>query len=212
MYTTSCESALQTRATYAATTACRKPGGRSLRAPRLLSVDEIERLVRIGVNLGLRKIRLTGGEPLVRKDLSNLISRLMRIEGIESIALTTNGVLLADRAQELYDAGLRRINVHLDTMDRETYRLITRRDAFDAVMRGLRVANDLGYGPIKINAVAVKGRSEHDIVALAKFGRESGMQVRFIEFMPLDSQGLWNIITCFRLMRCVRFSNGRSDR
>jgi cyclic pyranopterin phosphate synthase len=159
----------------------------------LLSVDEIERLVRIGVNLGLRKIRLTGGEPLVRKDLSTLISRLMRIDGVESIALTTNGVLLAERAQELYDAGLRRINVHLDSMDRETYRLITRRDAFDAVMHGLRVAGELGYGPIKINAVAVKGRSEPDIVALAKFGRESGMQVRFIEFMPLDSQGLWNV-------------------
>ena len=173
---------------------CMPQAGRAF-TPRsaLLSVDEIERLVRIGVNLGLRKIRLTGGEPLVRKDLSNLISRLMRIEGVESIALTTNGVLLADRAQELYDAGLRRINVHLDTMDRESYRLITRRDAFDAVMRGLRVTNDLGYGPIKINAVAVKGRSEHDIVALAKFGRDSGMQVRFIEFMPLDSQGLWNI-------------------
>ena len=173
---------------------CMPQAGRAF-TPRagLLSVDEIERVVRIGVTLGLRKIRLTGGEPLVRKDLSTLISRLMRVDGIESIALTTNGVLLADRAQELYDAGLRRINVHLDSMDRETYRLITRRDAFDAVMHGLRVARELGFGSIKINAVAVKGRSEHDIVALAKFGRESGMQVRFIEFMPLDSQGLWNI-------------------
>jgi cyclic pyranopterin phosphate synthase len=160
---------------------------------RLLSVNEIERVVGIGARLGLRKIRLTGGEPLVRKDLNVLIARLMRIEGVENLALTTNGVLLGDRAQELYDAGLRRINVHLDTVDRETYRLITRRDAFDAVMQGLRVATELGYGPIKINAVAVKGRSECDIVALAKFGRESGMQVRFIEFMPLDSQGLWNI-------------------
>ena len=173
---------------------CMPQAGRAF-TPRagLLSVDEIERIVRIGVSLGLRKIRLTGGEPLVREDLNILITRLMRIEGVESIALTTNGVLLADRAQELYDAGLRRINVHLDTMDDETYRLITRRDAFDAVMQGLRVASDLGYGPVKINAVAVKGRSEHDIVALANFGRESGMQVRFIEFMPLDSQGLWNI-------------------
>jgi GTP 3',8-cyclase len=173
---------------------CMPPAGRAF-TPRagLLSVDEIERLVRIGVSLGLRKIRLTGGEPLVRKDLNILITRLMRIEGVESIALTTNGVLLADRAQELYEAGLRRINVHLDSMDRETYKLITRRNAFDAVMRGLRVASDLGYGPVKINAVAVKGRSEYDIVALANFGRESGMQVRFIEFMPLDSQGLWNL-------------------
>jgi cyclic pyranopterin phosphate synthase len=173
---------------------CMPQAGRAF-TPRagLLSVEEIERIVRVGVNLGLRKIRLTGGEPLVRKDLNILITRLMRIEGIESIALTTNGVLLADRAQELYDAGLRRINVHLDSMDREMYRVITRRDAFDAVMNGLRAASDLGYGPIKINAVAVKGRSECDIVALAQFGRKSGMQVRFIEFMPLDSQGLWNI-------------------
>jgi len=173
---------------------CMPQAGRAF-TPRagLLSVEEIERIVRVGVNLGLRKIRLTGCEPLVRKDLNILITRLMRIEGIESIALTTNGVLLADRAQELYDAGLRRINVHLDSMDREMYRVITRRDAFDAVMNGLRAASDLGYGPIKINAVAVKGRSECDIVALAQFGRKSGMQVRFIEFMPLDSQGLWNI-------------------
>ena len=173
---------------------CMPQTGRAF-TPRtdLLSVDEIERVVRIGAGLGLRKIRLTGGEPLVRKDLNTLITRLLRIEGIDSIALTTNGVLFADRAQELYDAGLRRINVHLDTLDREMYRLITRRDAFDAVIRGLRVARGLGYGPIKINAVAVKGRSEHDIVALARFARESGMQVRFIEFMPLDAQGLWKV-------------------
>ena len=173
---------------------CMPQAGR-LFTPRaaLLSVDEIERVVRIGVSLGLRKIRLTGGEPLVRQDLSTLIGRIMRIDGVESIALTTNGVLLADRAQELRDAGLRRINVHLDTLDREKYRLITRRNTFDAVLHGLRVASDLGYGPIKINAVAVRGRSEYDIVALAKFGRQSGMEVRFIEFMPLDSQGLWNV-------------------
>jgi len=173
---------------------CMPQAGREF-TPRagLLSMDEIEKVVRIGVTLGLGKIRLTGGEPLVRKDLNILITRLMRIDGVESIALTTNGVLLADRARELYDAGLRRLNVHLDTVERETYKLITRRNAFDTVMQGLRMASDLGYGPIKINAVAVKGRSEHDIVALAKFGRESGMQVRFIEFMPLDSQGLWNI-------------------
>jgi GTP 3',8-cyclase len=163
-------------------------------APRegLLSVDEIERIVRVAVGLGVRKIRLTGGEPLVWKDLGVLIKRLVGIEGVESLSLTTNGVLLADRAQELYDAGLRRINVHLDTLDREAYRRITRRDAFEKVMQGLQTANELGYGPIKINAMAVRGQSEDDIVALARFGRQSGMQVRFIEFMPLDAQGLWN--------------------
>jgi len=163
-------------------------------APRasLLSVEDFERIARVAVRLGLRKIRLTGGEPLVWKDLPVLIERLLRVEGLEDLALTTNGVLLAARARELYDAGLRRINVHLDTMDRGAYRRITRRDAFDRVLHGLQVAKQLGFGPVKINAVAVKGQSEQDVVELARFGRESGMQVRFIEFMPLDSQGLWN--------------------
>jgi cyclic pyranopterin phosphate synthase len=159
----------------------------------LLSVEEIERIARVAVRLGLRKIRLTGGEPLVWKDLAILIERLLRIDGLEDLGLTTNGVLLADRACELYNAGLRRINIHLDTMDRDAYRRITRRDVFDRVIRGLRVANELGFRPVKINAVAVKDQSEQDVVDLARFGRESGMQVRFIEFMPLDAQGLWNL-------------------
>ena len=172
---------------------CMPETGRSF-APRagLLSVDEIERIARVAVRLGLRKIRLTGGEPLVWKDLGLLIRRLVRIDGVQDLALTTNGVLLAQRARELYVAGLRRINVHLDSLDRDAYRRITRRDAFEKVIEGLRTANELGYGPVKINAVAVKGQSEDDIVALARFGRQSGMQVRFIEFMPLDAQGLWN--------------------
>lgn len=163
-------------------------------APRasLLSVEDFERIARIAVRLGLRKIRLTGGEPLVWRDLPVLIERLLHVDGLEDLALTTNGVMLADRARELYDAGLRRINVHLDTMDPEAYRRITRRNAFDRVIHGLQVAKELGFGPVKINAVAVKDQSEQDLVDLARFGRESGMQVRFIEFMPLDSQGLWN--------------------
>jgi GTP 3',8-cyclase len=163
-------------------------------APRegLLSVDEIERIARVAVGLGVRKIRLTGGEPLVWKDLSRLIERLLRIEEVEDLAVTTNGVLLAPLARELYDAGLRRINVHLDTLDRDSYRAITRRDVFERVIEGLAVAAQTGFGPIKINAVAVKGQSERDIVSLARFGRESYMDVRFIEFMPLDAQGLWD--------------------
>ena len=159
---------------------------------QLLTFEEIERFVRIAVTLGVRKLRVTGGEPLLRKDLPKLIRKLSAIEGIEDLALTTNGVLLTEQAQELYDAGLRRINVHLDTLDRERFKQITRRDDFDRVLEGIETCLRMGYGPIKINAVAVKNLVEPDIVPLARFGRERGIEIRYIEFMPLDSQGLWD--------------------
>ena len=108
------------------------------------------------------------------------------------MALTTNGVLLADQAQELYDAGLRRLNVHLDTLDRERFKQITRRDDFGKVMNGIEAALRIGYPVIKINAVAVKNLVEADIVPLARFGRENGIEIRYIEFMPLDAQGIWD--------------------
>lgn len=158
----------------------------------ILSFEEIERFVRIAVTLGVRKLRITGGEPLVRKDLAKLIAKLSAIEGIEDLALTTNGVLLAEHARDLYDAGLRRINVHLDTLDRERFKQITRRDDLAKVLEGIDVAQAMGYGPVKINAVAVKNLVEADIVPLARYGRERGIEIRYIEFMPLDSQGLWD--------------------
>jgi cyclic pyranopterin phosphate synthase len=158
---------------------------------QILTFEEIERFVRVAVSLGVRKLRLTGGEPLVRKDLAKLVRKLTAIEGIEDLALTTNGVLLADQAAELYDAGLRRINVHLDTLDRERFKHISRRDDLDRVLEGIETCLRLGYGPIKINAVAVKNLVEPDIVPLARYGREHGIEIRYIEFMPLDSQGLW---------------------
>jgi len=159
---------------------------------QILSFEEIEHFVRVAVTLGVRKLRVTGGEPLVRKDLAKLIRKLAVIEGIEDLALTTNGVLLADQAAELYDAGLRRINVHLDTLDRERFKKITRRDDLGRVLEGIEACRRLGYSPIKINAVAVKNLVEADIVPLARFGRERDIEIRYIEFMPLDSQGLWD--------------------
>jgi GTP 3',8-cyclase len=158
---------------------------------QLLTFEEIERFVRVAATMGVRKLRLTGGEPLVRKNLATLVRKLVAIEGIEDLALTTNGVLLAAQAEELYDAGLRRINVHLDTLDRERFLKITRRDDLDKVLEGIEVCRRLGYGPIKINAVAVKNLVEPDIVPLARYGRERDIEIRYIEFMPLDSQGLW---------------------
>ncbi|HML18622.1 MAG TPA: GTP 3',8-cyclase MoaA [Bryobacteraceae bacterium] len=159
---------------------------------RILTFEEIERFVRIAVTLGIRKLRITGGEPLVRKDLAKLVAKLASIEGIEDLALTTNGVLLADQARELYDAGLRRLNVHLDTLDRERFKQITRRDDLEKVLYALELCREIGYGPIKVNAVAVKNLVEPDIVPLARYGRERGIEIRYIEFMPLDSQNLWD--------------------
>jgi GTP 3',8-cyclase len=158
----------------------------------ILSYEEIERFARLAATLGITKIRLTGGEPLVRKDLPDLVRKVAAIPGIQDLALTTNGVLLGDMAAPLYDAGLRRINIHLDTLDRERFLRITRRDELARVLAGIARCRELGFDPIKINAVAVKGLTEPDIVPLACFGRENGIEVRFIEFMPLDAQGLWD--------------------
>lgn len=162
-------------------------------APRqeILSFEEIERFVRVAVDLGVRKLRLTGGEPLLRRNLPVLIEKLGQIPGVEDMALTTNGVVLAEHAQALYDAGLRRLNVHVDTLDRERFRQITRRDDLPRVLAGIDQAQAVGFSSIKINAVAVKNLVEPDIVPLARFGRERGIEVRYIEFMPLDAQGLW---------------------
>ena len=158
----------------------------------ILTFEEIERFVRIAVSLGVTKLRITGGEPLVRKDLAVLVRKLVAIPGIHDIALTTNGVLLAQHARALYDAGLRRLNVHLDTLDRERFKKITRRDDLDRVLDGIEVCRRLGFGPIKLNAVAVKNLLEPDLVPLARYGRERDIEIRFIEFMPLDAQGLWD--------------------
>lgn len=158
----------------------------------ILSFEEIERVARIAVSLGVRKLRVTGGEPLVRKDLHVLIRKLVAMPGVEDVALTTNGVLLADQAKALFGAGLRRLNIHLDTLDRARFEQITRRDELGRVLAGIDEAQRLGFGPIKINAVAVKGLVEPDIVPLAQFGRERGIEIRYIEFMPLDAQNLWD--------------------
>ncbi|MBL8217490.1 MAG: GTP 3',8-cyclase MoaA [Bryobacterales bacterium] len=158
----------------------------------ILSFEEIERFVRVAAGMGINKIRLTGGEPLLRRDLPVLIEKINGIAGVRDIALTTNGVRLAELAQPLYDAGLRRLNVHLDTLDRERFKHITRRDDLPKVLAGIDRAQALGFGPMKINAVAVKNLVESDIVPMARFGRERGIEIRYIEFMPLDSQSLWD--------------------
>lgn len=157
----------------------------------ILSFEELARVAQVGARLGITKLRITGGEPLVRKDLPLLVEMLAGTPGIRDIALTTNAILLKDLARPLRDAGLRRLNIHLDTLDPEKFRRITRRDGLDSVLAGIDAAQAAGL-PVKLNAVAVKGLAEDDIVPLARFGRERGIEVRFIEFMPLDAQGIWN--------------------
>jgi cyclic pyranopterin phosphate synthase len=166
-------------------------GVKFLQRSEILDFEEIERFVRIAVTLGIRKLRITGGEPLVRRDLPVLVARLAAIAGIEDLALTTNGVLLGELARPLYEAGLRRLNVHIDTLDRARFEQITRRDDLPQVLAGLEAAKRAGFR-IKLNAVAVKNLVEPDIVPLARYARENGFEVRYIEFMPLDAQNLWD--------------------
>jgi cyclic pyranopterin phosphate synthase len=157
----------------------------------LLTFEEIERFVRAVVPLGIDRVRLTGGEPLVRRDLPGLVERLASIGGIRDVGLTTNGILLAPMARALFDAGLRRINVSLDTMDPSRFEALTRRTGFEQVIEGILAAKAAGFDPLKINAVAIKGVTDDDVVPLARFARENGLEMRFIEYMPLDAGDHW---------------------
>jgi cyclic pyranopterin phosphate synthase len=153
----------------------------------LLTFEEIAHFVRVAATLGISKIRLTGGEPLVRRDLHKLVAQLRPIPGIRDVGLTTNGVLLRSQARQLFEAGLRRLNVSLDTLDPVRFREITRRDGLDKVLDGLQAAREAGFAPIKVNAVAIRGFTEFDVVPLARYARDNGFELRFIEYMPIGA-------------------------
>jgi cyclic pyranopterin phosphate synthase len=157
----------------------------------ILTFEEIVRFVRVLAGQGVRKVRLTGGEPLVRHELHKLIAMLARMPGIDDIALTTNGILLSEQAQSLKDAGLHRLNISLDSLDPETFKTISRREGLDRVLDGIFAAQRVGFEKIRLNAVAIRGLTEADVVPLGQFAREHGMEMRFIEFMPLDADGRW---------------------
>jgi GTP 3',8-cyclase len=158
----------------------------------VLSFEEIARLVAVLARLGVDEVRLTGGEPLVRRDLPVLVRMLADTPGVRDLSLTTNGVLLDRLAQPLVDAGLRRINVSLDSLDHVRFAELTRRDALDKVLRGLEEAErHPELRPIKVNCVAIKGFTEEDVPRLAALARRKPYVVRFIEFMPLDADEGW---------------------
>lgn len=157
----------------------------------LLAFDEIEQLVRLFVRLGIRKVRLTGGEPLVRRGIVDLVGRLAKLQGVEDLAMTTNGHLLADLAKPLYDAGLHRINVSMDTLDAGDFADVTRRGSLSAVFAGLDAAQAAGFRHTKINAVVLRGHNEGQLSRLCDFAADGGYILRFIEYMPIGLDDRW---------------------
>lgn len=159
----------------------------------LLTYEEIVRLGRIFVQeLGVQKIRLTGGEPLLRKEIEKLVAMLVAIPGLTDLAMTTNAYLLPYKAKALHEAGLQRLTISLDSLRRDRFAAITRHDSLPRVMEGIAAAEKAGFHPIKINMVVIRGVNDDEILDFAKFSRETGHIVRFIEFMPLDEDRKWN--------------------
>src|SRR5947209_10109602 len=157
----------------------------------ILSYEELVRIAALCTQMGVDKIRLTGGEPLVRRDVPVLVRALRALPGLRDLSLTTNGVRLPELAAELYDAGLRRLNVSLDSLDREKFAQITRRDFLHLVLAGLDEAERVGFAPIKVNAVAMRDFTEDELLSFARLARERPFEIRFIEFMPLDADNIW---------------------
>src|SRR5271167_1825231 len=170
---------------------CRSADPENYRAhDEILTWPELERLARIFVGLGIRKVRVTGGEPLVREGIEEYIARLYAL-GVEDLSMTTNGHLLAERCERLLAAGLRRINISLDSLDPGKFERITRTKSFSTVMHGIDVAQKSRLAPAKVNAVLVRGINDDEVEAFANFARERGVVMRFIEFMPLDADRHW---------------------
>src|SRR5215471_2311058 len=158
---------------------------------QVLSFEEIERLVRLFLDFGMEKVRLTGGEPLVRRDLYRLIARLAAVPSLSDISLTTNGALLAEQADALYTAGLRRINVSIDTLNKDRFTALTKRGNLDDVLSGLFAAKRVGMSPIKLNAVIIRGTNDDEILPLVDFARINGFELRFIEYMDVGNVNAW---------------------
>lgn len=175
--------------------------------PEILNFDEMESLVRIFASEGVTEIRLTGGEPLVRRDLPQLAARLVRVPGIREVSLTTNGYYLKEYASALKEAGIHRINISLDSLRPDRFEQITKNNSFDRVMEGIEEAKKVGFHPIKINCVAIRGFNDDEIVDFLKWGLEQDLQVRFIEFMPLDGDHRWrpsDVLTQAEILQKVK--------
>ena len=158
----------------------------------VLDYEELARVVRAGVGEGVRQVRITGGEPLLRKDLSRFVAMLRALPGLGEIALTTNGTRLAEQAAGLRDAGLDRVTVSLDSLDPATFKAMARVDGLSDALRGMDAAEACGFGPLKVNCVVMRGVNDSQLADLAEWGRRTGRAVRFIEFMPLEGDRIWS--------------------
>ncbi len=180
----------------------------------ILTFEEICRFVRAVLQVGVNKFRITGGEPLVRSNLPELVKQLNQMPGVADLALTTNGILLRDQAAALHAAGLRRLNISLDTLREEMFQKITRREGLDRVLDGIAAAQTCGFEKIRLNAIAIRGFSEDDVVPLGRFAREQNLELRFIEFMPLDADGAWksdDVLTGAMLRQLLEAAFGRLE-
>lgn len=158
----------------------------------LLTFEEITRVVRWATDCGISSVRLTGGEPLLRTSLEKLIAMLKPLDGLRDLALTTNGMLLVEQAQALHDAGLDRLNISLDTLDESTFQKIARREGLQRVLDGIATAQSVGFRQLRLNALAIRDLTEPEVVDLVRFARERQIELRFIEFMPLDAEQAWD--------------------
>ncbi|GCE02920.1 GTP 3',8-cyclase MoaA [Dictyobacter aurantiacus] len=187
-----------------------------LKKDEILSYEEIIRIARVSVQMGIEQIRLTGGEPLVRRDVPELVRQLGQLEGLRSLSLTTNGILLKQQAKALAEAGLTRINVSLDSLLREKFARLTRRDQLDKVLEGLaELEHYPSIRPIKINAVAMRGYTEEEVLAFARLARDKAYVVRWIEFMPLDADQIWrkeDILTGAEIKQIIESEYGPLQR
>jgi len=179
-----------------------------LRREEILSYEEIVRIVRVMAPMGLRRVRFTGGEPLVRRDLVDLVRMVAAVEGIEDLSLSTNAVLLADQAEDLRRAGINRVNISLDSLEAERVDAIVRRHgSFQRIMDGLAAAEEVGFAPIKINVVLMKGENDHEIADFAEITRERPWHIRFIELMPTGSNldlSAGQFLSCDEALRRIR--------
>jgi len=177
----------------------------------ILTFDEIVRFVSIMSKLGIEKIRLTGGEPLLRSNIEILVENLSKITGIKTVGMTTNGILLADKIIQLKKAGLSNINISLDTFKRETFKKINGVDSLAQVLESIKIVNEIQMS-IKINNVVIKGWNDDEVVNFALFSRATGHPIRFIEFMPLDGSGIWNrdlVVTKQEIMTKIETKIGK---
>ena len=158
---------------------------------QILTFEEIERVVRLAAQLGIEKVRVTGGEPLLRHGLESLVARLAQIPGVTDLAMTTNGFLFPQKGRTLREAGLQRVSFSLDSLDPANFKRIAGRDGLRSVLASIDLAQELGFRPVKANAVIIRGLNDHEIESLTDFARQKNLSFRFIEFMPLDSGRAW---------------------